>query len=72
MPPEEFEVPIGGNLPWRTGPSLGGPRREFFQKVLIEMKEELFYTTPNSEIRLVENIWVPGDQNVILFRIANR
>lgn len=56
MPPKEFEVPIGGNLPWRTGPSLGGPRREFFQKVLIEMKEELFYTTPNSEIRLVENI----------------
>nr|XP_034320468.1 uncharacterized protein LOC105328763 [Crassostrea gigas] len=35
---------------------LGGPRREFFEKALIEMKEELFYTTPNSEIRLVENI----------------
>lgn len=35
---------------------LGGPRREFFEKALIEMKEELFYTTSNSEIRLVENI----------------
>lgn len=35
---------------------LGGPRREFFEKALIEMKKELFYTTSNSEIRLVENI----------------
>lgn len=35
---------------------LGGPRREFFEKALIEMKKELLYTTSNSEIRLVENI----------------
>lgn len=51
MPTKEFEFPIGGNLPWRTP-----ERRDFFEKALIEMKEELFYTTSNSEIRLVENI----------------